>query len=368
MTGTLLSPGQIRAILANPATGTPQGGAVAGAIGVMPDLAAIIPTLGLVPDIYLRDAVGDTGTIPWTGSISTSPDVIILPSPIADPQLTFGEGSGTENSETLGSKVEFGQDNTIYVRVRNRGGTTANNVVATVYWSEVATLVTPSSWNLIGSVTLPSVPIGDILTVSPALTWHSADIPATGHYCFVVTLQHPNDPAPPTPGLFDWNSFTDMIRAQNNVTWRNFNVINDFPDTPNATISLAFNVTGAEDSTRSFTFEIERKLPIDTVFKLEGPLTLVSHLKGEHLWKFMHNRKDKLTQIVLPSLPRIGFKKVRIPRKGNIPCKLNIKLGKEKITFGHSISIRQLYEGKEVGRIVWKFAPKLDFHNNIRIQ
>ncbi|MCK5711384.1 MAG: S8 family serine peptidase, partial [Hyphomicrobiaceae bacterium] len=186
-TGTLLSPVQIRALLANPATGTAQGFALAGAIGVMPDLAAIVPTLGLVPDIYLRDAVGDTGTIPWTGSISASPDVIVLPSPVADPQLAFGEGSGTENSSTLGYEAESVHDNTIYVRVRNRGGSPATNVIATVYWSEVATLVTPSTWHLIGNVTLPSVPVCDVLTVSPALTWLKADIPATGHYCFVAT-------------------------------------------------------------------------------------------------------------------------------------------------------------------------------------
>jgi hypothetical protein len=40
-TGTMLSPGQMRAILSNPANGTPQSAAVAGAIGVMPNLRQI---------------------------------------------------------------------------------------------------------------------------------------------------------------------------------------------------------------------------------------------------------------------------------------------------------------------------------------
>jgi serine protease len=155
-TGTRLSPGQMRSLLANPTTGTAQGTTVAGAIGVMPNLALIVPTLGLVPDIYLRDAVGDVGVIPWTGSISASPDVIVRPSTVANAQLAYGEGSGTENSATLGYEVESGQDNFIYVRVRNRGGAPATNVLATVYWSQVSTLVTPSMWNLIGNVTLPS--------------------------------------------------------------------------------------------------------------------------------------------------------------------------------------------------------------------
>lgn len=358
-TGTLLSPLQMRAILANPATGTAQGGAVAGAIGVMPDLAAIVPTLGLVPDIYLRDAVGDTGTIPWTGSISVSPDVIVLPSPVADPQLAFGEGSGTENSATLGYEAESVHDNTIYVRVRNRGGSPATNVIATVYWSEVATLVTPSTWHLIGNVTLPSVPVGDVLTVSPELTWLSADIPATGHYCFVATLQHPNDPAPPTPGPLDWSSFQDMIRAHNNVTWRNFNVVNDLPDTPDATPSFAFNLAGAEDRARPFAFEIERRLPADAVLELEGPLGVLERLKGESPWKLVRDKNNKYARLVLPMLPRIMLEEVRVPRGVRLPCKFNIHPRKGKVVFGHGVAIRQIYKGEEVGRIVWQFAPKL---------
>jgi serine protease len=357
--GTPLSPGQLRAILSDPANGTAQGGGVAGAIGVMPDLAVIVPTLGLVPDVYLRDAVGDTGAIPWAGAISSSPDVIVLPAPVADPQLAFGEGSGTENSAVLGYKVESGQDNTIYVRIRNRGGAAAVNVVATVYWSEVATLVTPSSWHVIGSVTLPLVPVGDVLTVSPALTWLKADIPVIGHYCFVATLQHPNDPAPPTPGPLDWNSFRDMIRAHNNVTWRNFNVENLLPDTPDATPSFEFKLVGAEDRARRFTFEIERRLPNDAVLELEGPFDLLEHLRGERPLKVLRDKRGKQTRLVLPALQRIVLDEVRIPRGGRLPCTLHIHPKKGKVLFGHSVAIRQLYKGEEIGRIVWQFAPKL---------
>lgn len=43
--GTRLSPGQMRSLLSNPATGTPQGAVVAGNIGVMPDLHAVITSL-----------------------------------------------------------------------------------------------------------------------------------------------------------------------------------------------------------------------------------------------------------------------------------------------------------------------------------
>lgn len=356
--GTLLSPGQMRALLSNPATGTAQGGGVAGAIGVMPNLNAIVPTLGVLADVYLRDAVGDSGAVPWAGAISASPDVIVRPSPVADPQLAYGEGSGTENSDTLGYKVEAGQENSIYVRVRNRGGASAANVVATVYWSEVGTLVTPSMWHPIGSVTLPTVPVGNVLTVSPRLAWPNAGIPGVGHYCFVATLQHATDPAPPTPGPLDWTTFQDMIRNHNNVTWRNFNVVNELPDSPSQAPSFAFKMVGADDRALPFAFEIERKLPRDAGLQLEGPLGLLVGLKGDNPWQIVRGEKKENARLVLPALPRIRLGAVRLPRGARVPCVLKVQPRKGAVEYGHGVAIRQLYQGEEVGRIQWQFAPE----------
>lgn len=61
--------------------------------GLTLHLRAIIEdTLGLVPDVYLRDNVGDTGVVPANGSISASPDVIVRPAAVVDPTAEFGEG------------------------------------------------------------------------------------------------------------------------------------------------------------------------------------------------------------------------------------------------------------------------------------
>ena len=354
--GTFLSPTQMRTILSNPATGTAQGTTVAGAIGVMPNLAAIVPSLGLVPDIYLRDSVGDTGAIPYTGSISTSPDVIVRPDEVADPQASYGEGSGTEGSSTLGYEVESGQDNFIYVRVRNRGGSAAANVLVTVYWSEVATLVTPNLWHMVGTVTIPNVPAGDVLTVSDKITWSKNNIPATGHYCFVATLHHPNDPSPPTPANMTFNDFYDLIKGQNNVTWRNFNVVNTLPDPPSATPPFVFLITGSPGRPEPFEFEIERRLPQDAKLILEGPIPLIMQLaKGKHEFKI--DRRKKLAQIVLPSLPRIPLGQLRLGREDRHRCQLTLRPGKTKVAYGHGAAIRQLFRGEEVGRVAWQFAP-----------
>jgi serine protease len=355
--GTLLSPGQMRALLANPATGTPQGTTVAGTINVMPNLAMIVPTLGIVPDLYLRDAVGDVGIIPWTGALCTSPDIIVRDMPETNPQSAWGEGSGNENSAALSTDVEFGQDNFVYVRVRNRAAAAATNVTATVYWSPPSTLATPSLWNLIGSVIIPNVPAGDILTSSDAIIWQSASVPPVGHYCFIATLQHPNDPAPPTPGSMTWNDYVTLIRAHNNVTWRNFNVVNALPPAETPSV-FAFQITAADDEPVLFGFEVERRLPPDARLELEGPLVLLNALRGDNQWTLTRSEERGKARLVLPSLPRIVLGDVRLRPGSRIPCTFRIRAGKHGVNYGHGVALRQLYKREEIGRIGWQWAPE----------
>jgi serine protease len=49
-------------------------------------------------------------------------------------------------------------------------------------------------------------------------------IPASGHYCFVGLVGTAADRAPGLAAFSDWANFTTFISANNNVTWRNFNV------------------------------------------------------------------------------------------------------------------------------------------------
>ena len=90
--GYRFSPLQLRAILSDPATGTRPAASGNRHIGVMPNLRAIIEReLTRQPDIYIRDNVQDTGD-PHTGDIATSPDIILLPGKVADPQGSFVKG------------------------------------------------------------------------------------------------------------------------------------------------------------------------------------------------------------------------------------------------------------------------------------
>lgn len=357
--GARFAPWQLRALLSDPATGTPSANPAVDRIGVMPNLRAIIDgsVLNLAPDVYCRDFVGDTGD-PHAGGISASPDVILRPTTVANPQTAFGEGSGTENDPTLGFEAEAGQANFIYVRVRNRGGSAAANVTATVYWSPVSTLVTPNLWTLVGSTTFASVPMGEVLTVSAAITWPSAAIPATGHYCFVALIGNAQDPAPAPTDFLDWNNFTQFIRANNNVTWRNFNVVNNVPPPgakPPFFVPLPFMAAGAPDKARPFVLEIASRLPREAKLLLELPLELAEQLRLQR-WLPSLGKKGTVWIPINPA-GRTRFQEIPIPAKARIPMRLLVAVPKPLRGRAYELYARQLFENAEVGRVTWRLTP-----------
>lgn len=358
--GHRFGPWQLRSILRDPANGTASQNPPVDRIGVMPNLRAIIDgqVLNLAPDVYLRDFVGDTGD-PHAGSISASPDVLLRQTAVVDPQASFGAGSGTENSATQGFEARAGQDNFLYVRVLNRGGTAAQNVQATVFWSPVSTLVTPDSWTEVGSATIASVPTGDLLTASPAILWPSAEIPASGHYCFVALIGNAQDPAPAPADFLDWDNFQQFIRANNNATWRNFNVVSNVPPPaadPANFVALPFQAAGAPDRARRMRLEVAGRLPKGTVVELEMPREFAQLLRVRTLPDRGAKRRREVRVPVNPN-GRTTFLEVAFPAKARIPLRLLVNIPKAVRKHSFEIFARQLYENEEVGRVTWRLAP-----------
>ncbi len=362
--GFRFSPRRLRTILSDPATGTLSNNPAADRIGVMPNLRNIaITVLAVAPDVYLRDFVGDVGDA-HSGSISASPDIILLKAAEANPQGAFGELSGTENSNGLGDEAEAGQDNFIYVRARNRGGSNATNVTATVFWSPPSTLVTPNMWTLVGTVNLPSVPSGNLLTVSNGIVWPTAQIPATGHYCFVGLIGNGADPAPDPTDFLNWNNFQQFIRNNNNVTWRNFNVVdNDPSEGPDPDFAVAaFLVAGAPDKARPFRLESVGRLPEGARVFLEAP---------QHFLDALRHPKEQAKQVKKGDLVRVpvcphgahDWGEIELPAKARIPVKLLVSIPRTRREAGFEIYVRQIFERLEVGRITWRFAPKKKAHS-----
>lgn len=360
-TGARLSPQVMRLLLSAPATGTPQGPNVAGNIGVMPDLRAIIEdTLGLSADVYLRDNLADTGAVPTAGNLSSSPDIIVRPVAVADPTASFGEGSGTENDDALGFEVEAGQDNFLYVRMQNRGGADAQDVTARLFWSPPSTLVTPDLWTEIGVTAPVDVPQGDTLVVTPALTWAAAQIPGPGHFCFVGILDHPTDPAPPIPPATDWNGFLGFISGQNNVAWRNFNVVDNLEDPGADPYAAPFLIANAPDARREFDLVIEQRLARGVQVALEVPLILLKPFTAGLDLKFEIDRARKVAVIALPQSQRLTVPRVQLPAKARLDCRFVLRGLPRFGRAGNSIAIAQRFEGREVGRVTWQFTKRHD--------
>jgi hypothetical protein len=322
----------------------------------MPNLRAIIENVLDVgiPDVYIRDNATDTGT-PHTGPISTSPDVILRPTSVPNPQLAYGEGSGTEGSMTLGYEAIAGQDNFIYTRVRNRGSVAAGPTTITVYWSQVAMLVTPNLWNLVGSVTLPSVPAGNLLTVANEIVWNQAAIPATGHYCFVAVISTANDPAPPLANLVNFDNFRAFIRNNNNATWRNFNVIPSTGPSADPVVEMRFLAVGALDRALDMAIEIIPNLPERARLLLEAPDFFFD--KDRNM--FGKPTKDNLIRVPLRPNGRQRLGIFRFPKGLQQEMRLLVELPKEsRKQSGYQVTARQLLVDpeEELGRVTWYLA------------
>lgn len=356
--GARLSPRQMRQILSDLAINTAPAATETTAMGVMPDLRGIIDSvLDVVPDVYIRDNIGDTGD-PHTGAISASPDIILRPNAVADPNAAFGQGSGTENDATLGFEAEAGQTNFIYVRAFNRGSVQATDVDAQIFWSPASTLVTPDLWTPVGTVTLPSVPAGDVLTCSEALEWSGAEIPAPGHYCFVGILGTANDPAPGPADFADFDNFRSFIRNNNNVTWRNFNVVPFDPNNPEAQISLPWIMPGAPDRRRAFALELALKLPRRAEVLLELPLRFLRDFGAQLKLVSIDEKKDRGIAH-LPSGGRLIFGPAVVAAKARYEMRLLVRMNSKDYDTRYRVEARQLFNGKEeVGRLTWLFDPR----------
>ena len=324
--------------------------------------------------LYLRHNLADDGTS-HTGPLANSPDIIVKNNAVPNPQATYSTPASIGSDHESDPSVIDTQDNYVYLRVWNLGAD-ARNVTASVYWSQPATLVIPAMWNLIGQVAYPDVPAGRVVEVSSAgITWARANIPAPGHYCFIATVGNAGDPEP-HPGSFNsFNDFMAYIENNNNITWRNFNVVHlaghrrghfgDFIDLP-------FLMVGAWDEARAFEFEALAELPKGSELALQVPAWLGHGLKP--------NAKNLVEQEDLDTDPDDKLR-VRIPLEPGRPLQLGkvelkagaqvkshvlVRLAKDHHNGAHEIAIRQLFGGVEVGRITWRLVPELPENGEVR--
>jgi hypothetical protein len=127
---------------------------------------------------------------------------------------------------------------------------------------------------------------GNILTVSNPITFNT-NSPA-GHYCYVcvisnsiddrndITQLKPHELPGETPLTSD--EFLRLIRDNNNITWKNFNII-EMESASATSVEMPFLMVGDETKSEIFEFVFTSILPKDAIVYLEIPNALLPVFK-----------------------------------------------------------------------------------------
>ena len=317
------------------------------------------------PQLYIRHNLADDGTT-HTGSLSDSPDIIMKNNPVANPQATFSTAASIASDTESDAGVLTGQTNYVYQRVWNRGAD-ANNVFATVYWSPPATLVTPNLWTLIGSSYFPNVPAGSAVEVSvPGITWPSDQLPPAGHDCFVAAVGNAFAPGPNPANFATFTDFENYIYANNNITWRNFNVVTPMGGhLPHwgKFLPLPFLLTGAWREEIEFAFETDADLPEGSHAAVQVPHWVGIGLKPGHPnaeeledrdTDDKHHRRLRIA-VTADREHKLG--RIALPAETAVRSHLLVHVPLERHAKPYRVVIRQLHGQREVGRITWLLLP-----------
>lgn len=299
------------------------------------------------PDIYIRDTTSDTGD-PHRKSSSRSPDIIVRNKKVDDAYAAFGFNSGTLNKNNLSDDVEYGNTNYIYVRAFNRSYLLAEQNIISIYYSEPSTLLLPVHWTHISDIIIPVIPPNDMVMVSKAIEWNNA--PRPGHYCFIAVCHNFFDPAPDLNSIGKIPAFHRFIQNNNNVAWRNFNVVDNQPDIGYEYNSYTFYARGPG-------YQAPEKMDLEVCSSLpEGCnvwLTFNEHLA--EMSKLTHLLEKSDTIDIKQGCNTIIENKV-FPNR--LKLKINYYIPNHLRNKEYSIYARQLYKGDELGRVTWHITSK----------
>jgi hypothetical protein len=315
------------------------------------------------PDVFIRDFVGDNGE-PNDMPIGLSPDIILRSYRVDDPQVEFGRDSDTVD-RIPEENVAAGGTKWVYLRMRNRGGSDAIDVPAVVFWSPMSTFVSPDDWHALGGTVLPNVPAGNILTVSDGIEWpQELGYPEDGHAALIAWANlFPDD------ALFPYQeSFTGLedlqnyIRANNNIAVRNYRIV---PYDPRPwrelrwnAVGLPFLAGGAWDKSREMYLEVHANLPEGSHVLLKAPHGLLKVL-GARAQFTERTTKGNHGHVPCNTRGKHVVGRGMWPAKAKFHSQLLVHIPNDPVKSSYfEIFVRQMHDGKEVGRATWQIVPK----------
>jgi hypothetical protein len=183
-----------------------------------------------VNNVWMKDTWEDTGLEPDPAtageSMWRSPYIWVRNA--QDPTML---------SAHLHENPEFGSTNWIYVKLHN-GSASAQSGTLELHIADASISLTwPTGWTLVGSV--PATLAGSGTTVLER-EWTSVPAPTpSSHYCMVARWVSATDPMHTAEGA----SIGTNVRENNNIVWRNLNVVDLTSDDDG---DVAFGVAGGK--------------------------------------------------------------------------------------------------------------------------
>lgn len=185
-------------------------------------------------DVLLRDYLSDDGTIPTSGTLCFSPDLICNRNvTVTNPALSFPDYMVDYYKNPYVS-----HENYFYVRAKNMGtGLTDEQAQTYIYYTNASLLMNPADWITHpmkanpgtgdqNNNPLPAAPGGSVVFAKYPFKWTPAPLPSGQHYCIIgvcSTPNHPWDPANP-PRITSVSDFIVWVQYNPNVCWHNISL------------------------------------------------------------------------------------------------------------------------------------------------
>ena len=226
-----------------------------------PSPCKTVTGLGAV-DLWSKDKTFDTGLEPDPTT--------------ANSHMWESRDIWVRNDATPGShqNPKFGQTNFVNVRLYNKSETKAVNAQVIVYWAQAsAGLAWPIDWQQVGSAVTDVDAQG---TVTVQVPW----IPAVGgHVCLLVRIVTPQDPIHP-----EGSDPNDNVRNNNNLVWRNVNVVGG-PGFKAEKVSMIVRNIDPEAPLINLSFHDRLDPEVRTPFLRRGAVTVDLGEKLFDLWR-----------------------------------------------------------------------------------
>ena len=306
------------------------------------------------PGIYLRDFPGDVGDPHDHGSISASPDVGAYLA-----QQDMGAAPLNDKSQRLvPEELVVGMPAWAYVRAYNKGDLPSPAISAHLYDSQPSTLVDPTTWNVVGTADLGSLPAAPAGNDNPTLGEIEWTPSFAGHRCFVCLLSdhaiHADELANLAQG-WNFRQYMAFIRSNAWAAWRNYDAVQ-----PSAVgdASMEAQVRGYHDGGHRFEIAVGITPDPDTVVRITIPTALFELLSNRSSQVQVVDQQGDFVTLLVAGAGEFSLGTGVLPASFAADCRLQVSA--PAVAGGQRVEIylSQSHEGDEIGRVSWQLSLK----------